>query len=126
MKAKSPISQWQFEILRLDHLSFFTDSDRLHLGCTTARNGKQVSMLLKMDFEVLSNLIQRIPDAQGKLKLFAIIGKCLSQKIAGWEYIQFREILGQQLILTNLSLIPKLNKNPNSQKTEILGFINLS
>lgn len=115
-----------FDVLRLDHLTFFTDSEGLHLGCTTAKNGKPVRMLFHMDFEVFSNLIARIPDASSRFKLFTLLGTCLSREISRWEYISLRETLGQQLILTKLFFIPKKKSSQNSQKTEILGFINLS
>ena len=110
--------------LRIDHLSYFTNSQHLLMNCTTFSEGRLQQRTFRLSLEVFNNLLCCHPNKSLSSKLFAQLGENLMGKENRWEHVNIRACMGEHLIYSSIQFLEALQWKKNGEpRKEITGII---
>ncbi len=110
--------------LRIDHLSYFTNSDHLLMNCTTFSDGQLRQCTFRLSLEVFNNLLAYHPNKTLSSELCAVLGESMMRKEQRWEHISVRACMGEYLIYSGIQFIEVLHWKKNGEpRKEVTGII---
>jgi len=112
------------QLLRIDHLSFFTHTQSIRLSCTAKQEEQLKQVQLKMSFEVFNNLLLSQGTTHQTSHICALIGERLSKRGARWEQISIKSSTGESLIFESIRLVEtKSIKKSGEARSTVTGII---
>ena len=113
-----------FQLIRIDHVSFFTNTQNIRLSCTTKQADRLRQIQLKMSFEVFNNLLMSQGTTEQTTSICALIGERLSRQGSRWEQIPIKSSLGESLIFEKIKLVQTTSlKKSGEPKSTVTGII---